>query len=73
MVNISKDHNILNEELRAHFCTKSFIFLFLAFCQWVKLKNKEIKWNANSMQLGNFIDVFLARHVSDTYAHYQEH
>ena len=25
------------------------------------------------MQLGNFIDVFLARHVSDTYAHHQEH
>jgi hypothetical protein len=25
------------------------------------------------MKLGNFIDVFLARHVSGTYAHYQEH
>jgi len=25
------------------------------------------------MQQGNFIDVFLARHVSDTYAHHQEH
>jgi len=25
------------------------------------------------MQLGNFIDVFLARHVSDTYTHHQEH
>jgi len=24
------------------------------------------------MQLGNFIDVFLARHVSGTYAHHQE-
>ena len=24
------------------------------------------------MQLGNFIDVFLTRHVSGTYAHYQE-
>jgi len=32
-----------------------------------------IKRNANSMQLGNFIDVFLARHVSGTYAHHQEH
>jgi len=30
-------------------------------------------WNANLMQQGNFIDVFLARHVSGTYAHYQEH
>jgi len=25
------------------------------------------------MQLGNFIDVLLARHVSGTYAHHQEH
>ena len=33
----------------------------------------EIKWNANLMQRGNFIDVFLARHVSGTYAHHQEH
>jgi len=28
-----------------------------------------IRWNANLMQLCNFIDVFLARHVSGTYAH----
>ena len=33
----------------------------------------EIKWNANLMQQGNFTDVFLARHVSGTYAHHQEH
>ena len=33
----------------------------------------EIKWNANLMQLGNFIDVFLAWHVSGIYAHHQEH
>jgi len=33
----------------------------------------EIKWNANLMQQGNFIDIFLARHVSGTYAHHQEH
>jgi hypothetical protein len=25
------------------------------------------------MKQGNFINVFLARHVSDTYAHHQEH
>jgi len=25
------------------------------------------------MQQGNFIDIFLARHVSGTYAHHQEH
>jgi len=27
----------------------------------------------NLMQQGNFIDVFLALHVSGTYAHHQEH
>ena len=26
-----------------------------------------------TLELGNFIDVFLARHVSGTYAHHQEH
>jgi len=25
------------------------------------------------MEQGNFIDMFLARHVSGTYAHHQEH
>jgi len=33
----------------------------------------EITWNANLMQQGNFIDVFLALHVSGTYVHHQEH
>jgi hypothetical protein len=33
----------------------------------------EIILNANLMQQANFIDVFLARHVSGTYAHHQEH
>ena len=33
----------------------------------------EMKWNANLMQQDNFIDVFLAWHVSGTYAHHQEH
>jgi len=33
----------------------------------------ELMWNANLMQQGNFIDIFLARHVSSTYAHHQEH
>jgi len=28
---------------------------------------------ANLMQVGNFVDVFLARHVSGAYAHHQEH
>jgi len=33
----------------------------------------EVMWNANFMQLGNFIDIFLARHVLGAYAHHQEH
>jgi hypothetical protein len=33
----------------------------------------EIMWNANLMQVGNFIGVFLAQHVSGTNAHRQEH
>jgi len=33
----------------------------------------EVMWNANLMQQDNFIDVFLVRHVSGTYAHHQEH
>ena len=33
----------------------------------------EIKCSANLMQLGNFIDIFLARHLSGKYAHHQEH
>jgi len=32
----------------------------------------EIMWNANLMQRGNFIDVFLALYVSGAYAHHQE-
>jgi len=38
----------------------------------LNFKWREIMWNANLMQQGNFIDVFLARHVSGTYAHHQE-
>jgi hypothetical protein len=34
---------------------------------------REIMWNANLMQQGNFIDIFLPRHVSAKYAHHQEH
>ena len=33
----------------------------------------EITCNANLKQQGNFIDIFLARHVSGTCAHHQEH
>ena len=37
------------------------------------LQKYEIILNANLMQQGNFINVFLARHISGIYAHHQEH
>ena len=43
----------------------------LEVCLTVHLPH-EIIWNANLMQ-GNFINVFLAPHISGTYAHHQEH
>jgi len=49
-----------------------WITLFIESCLTVHLPH-EIKWNANLMQLGNCIDVFLAWHVLGTYAHHQEH
>jgi len=30
-------------------------------------------WNANLIQQGSFIDIFLARHVSGTNVNHQEH
>jgi len=39
---------------------------YIEGCLTVHLSH-EIMWNANLMQQGNFIDVFLARHVSGTY------
>jgi len=41
--------------------------------QLVKAEGKEESCSKKLMQQGNFIDVFLARHVSATYAHHQEH
>jgi len=53
-----------------------FFFLFgiwkLENCLTVHLPH-EIMWNAEFMQQNNFIGIFLARHVSGTYAHHQEH
>jgi len=43
------------------------------FIELINSSQLEIKWNANLMQIGNFIDVILARHVSGTYTHHQEH
>jgi len=39
---------------------------FQCFGGTVRQEDYKINWNANLMQLGNFIDVFLARHVSGT-------
>jgi len=41
---------------------------------YIKLwRGSEIMWNDNLIQQGNFNNIFLARHVSNTYAHHQEH
>jgi len=39
--------------------------LYIKFT-YVIFKMHEIMWNANLMQQGSFIDIFLARHVSGT-------
>ena len=47
---------------------------FVCACMYVHSERmKVIMWCVNLMQQGNFIDVFLARHISGTYAHHQEH
>ena len=47
------------------------VFIFEG-CLTVHLP-REIIWNANLMQQGEFINVFVAQHVLGTYAHHQEH
>jgi len=65
--------NVVKEEA-AYFnfkCSHPKVFL-LEGCLTVHLPH-EIMRNANLMQKDNFIDIFLARHVSGTHAHHQEH
>ena len=64
---VCRVHSAVGTLARLH---KSEQFWFV-FRQGVDIY--EIKGNANLIQLGNFIDAFLARHVSGTYAHHQEH
>ena len=45
----------------------SSTYIYVESCLTVHLPH-ETKWNGHLMQLGNFIYVFLARHVSGTYA-----
>ena len=51
---------------------KSAIHIGFEGCLTVHLPREKM-WNANLMQQGNFIDIFLARHVSGTCTHHQEH
>jgi len=62
--------NVLRAFLKSHVTPKKRTFLFEGYLT-VHLPH-EIKWNANLMQLCNFIDVFLARHVSGIHTHHQE-
>jgi len=34
---------------------------------------REMMWNANLMQQGNFVDMFLARYISGIKVYHQEH
>jgi len=61
-----------NEVFYNRFEFNTVLIIHLEGCLTVHLPH-EIKCSANLMQLGNFIDAFLARHVSVTYAHHQEH
>jgi hypothetical protein len=74
-------YHVIMHPVNAHKCTtrhrwdfelhvKRLIFYYKNL--WGTIKH-EIKWSANLMQLGNFIDVFFARHVSGTYGHHQEY
>ena len=75
-INIQHDRQCKynNTEARSpsHFCCRKTINIKLEGCLIVHLPH-EIIWNANLMQQDNFINVFLARHVSGIYAHHQEH
>ena len=57
--------------LDSHFVEKTWLWVLLEGCLTVHLPH-EITLNANLMHQDNFI-LFLARHVSGTYAHHQEH
>ena len=56
--------------IEPRFLTSVFHSVVTTLDEWT-VSPYEIIWNL--MQQGNFINVFLARHVSGTYAHHQEH
>jgi len=70
---VSASHFNIYSDVPLKMCAEIYTLQKQWELQSVVLNQHEIKWNANLMQLGNFIDVFLARHVSGTYAHRQEH
>jgi len=53
-------------------CTSVLMSEGFEGCLTVHLPH-EVMRNANLMQQGNFINIFLARNVSGTYAHHQGH
>ena len=68
---INKAHHQLYITVSIRRARQSSVFHCLPFSE--NCSNLEIIWNANLMQQGNFINVFLARYVSGTYVHHQEH
>ena len=69
MVDIIHTHSSFVITEVSSFCVR---FEVLVGCLTVHLPH-EIMCNATLMQQGNFVHVFLARHVSGAYAHHQEH
>jgi len=59
--------------MKRSFLDRSLSFLFMSSeVQYLQsFIILEIMWNANLMQQDNFIDIFLPRHVSGTYAPHQ--
>jgi hypothetical protein len=53
-------------------CVYLYNTYHIGSCLTVHLLHK-IMLNGNLMQQGNFIDIFLVRHVSGTYGHHREH
>jgi len=70
--NNTNQWNTQFSKLILNFCCLLHVMNLLGH-EFVNALQYEIMWNANLMQRGNFIDVFLALHVSGTYAHHQEH
>jgi len=74
MCNTVKSLSYFNRYLEFYICNWTLQRVGDRFegCLTVHLPHK-MMWNANLIQQGSFIKVFLAQYVSGTYAHHREH